>query len=742
MRVPLIIFLLLSSFFVQAQSFQDKYQLIVAKTAVANRIDGVLDEAVWQRAVEVGDFWEKFPSDKNKAKLNTTVKAAYDGRFLYFAITCYDTTNKFVAPSLKRDGSIRESDGVAIILDPLNKKTNGFSFATTPFNVQSEYQFGAGASGNGGGPNLAWDNKWYSAVKRSNESYIMEIAIPFKTLRYDPGIKKWGVNFIRSDQKNFKFYTWTNVPVQFPGFDLGYLGSMTFEEEIPEAKKNFALIPFITGGATNNKEAGTTKGTLGIGLDAKVSLTPSVNMDLTLFPDFSQVEVDKQVTNLTRFSIFFPERRTFFLENDDIFSDYGNPPIKPFFSRRIGLDANSNPIPIVFGAKVSGSIGERLRVGAFNMSTAKKGDFAAQNYTAVSVIQQFGKRSSVKAYFLNRSANLIETDSSYNPLNKYGRNAGIEISLSDNSGKLNAWAGYHLSQKSGIINNNFFYQFGGGYFGSKFSGIIDVAEVKDNYYTDMGFVNRIETLSTLKDTYASGDTTYRTGFKQLFTDYNYFIRPKGGKVATYIFSFNNFLNLYQDNKLSENSQSFGFDINFKNAARFETSIDRSHEFLKYYFPLPELKPLTPGNYTYTNATIGYSTDGRKNVTWLGKIKAGQFYNGVLKQYSTQFSVRKQPWWTIALLAEYNIINFPTEYGQTKLLLFSPKTEINFNNKTFWTTFFQFNTQANNMNINSRLQYRYSPMSDLFLVYTDNYFTDPLFKNKNRGIIFKFNYWFS
>jgi Carbohydrate family 9 binding domain-like/Domain of unknown function (DUF5916) len=738
-----ILFFLLSLTFVSfGQSFQDKYQIHASKSAKPVIIDGKLDDDIWKKAESIGDFWQKFPTADVKAKLNTTAQVAYDDKYLYFAITCYDSVKNYVAPTLKRDGSIRESDGVAVILDPQNKKTNGFSFSATPFNVQTEYLIG-GSSDGPGGVNTAWDNKWFSQVDKTSQGYTVEMAIPFKTLRYDPKNKIWGLNFIRSDQANYKFYTWTNVPVQFPGFDLGYVGTLVFDDIVPSASKNYAIIPFVTGGVSvNNEVAGSVKGTFGAGLDAKLSLTPSINMDFTLLPDFSQVDVDQQVTNLTRFSVFFPEKRTFFLENDDVFSDYGSPPIKPFFSRRIGLDKNNNPIPIIFGAKVSGNLTNKLRIGAFNMQTANKGDYNAQNFTALSLIQRLGKRSTIKGYVHNVSTNLGKNDNASNAFSKFGRNEGLEINYIDAAGKYNAWAGYHISQKPNTNKDNSFAQLGGGYNGKNLSFFSDYFEVKNNYFTDMGFVNRIETLSTIKDTYAAGDTTYRNGFKQNFTMLSYAIRPKNSIVASHIFSIENYYNWFQDNTLTERSQGLAYIASLQNSSSVNISLNYSHEFLKYYFPLPSIKPLRPGVYDYFNGSANYKSDTRKNVFWMAKIKIGQFYNGYLNQYAAQFSVRKQPWWTIALNAEYNIIKFPTEYGSTKLLLFSPKTEINFSNKMFWTTFFQFNTQANNFNINSRLQYRYSPMSDFFLVFTDNYFTDPLFKNKNRGLVFKLNYWIS
>ena len=151
-------------------------------------------------------------------------------------------------------------------------------------------------------------------------------------------------------------------------------------------------------------------------------------------------------------------------------------------------------------------------------------------------------------------------------------------------------------------------------------------------------------------------------------------------------------------------------------------------------------PLPKGSYIYNQYSLGYSSDFRKTFGFSLNVGAGGFYNGDYKSLGAGISFRKQPHVNVALNAEYNKLVFPATYGSTELFLLSSRVEINFSTAIFWTSFLQYNTQRNNFNINSRLQYRFRPMSDFFLVYTDNYFTDPLFKNKNRAIVFKINYW--
>ncbi|MGR3811071.1 DUF5916 domain-containing protein [Jiulongibacter sp. NS-SX5] len=735
--IPLLFF----CFALNAQQIKHDPANYTLQAYLANEeinLDAEANEMVWQRAQKVGDFWQKFPTSDRKSDAKTEVRVAYDDKFLYFFIEAYDSTNNYIAPSLKRDQSLREQDGITVVLDPVNKQANGFGFGCTPNNVQSEYQYANGFNE----LSFAWDNKWFSEAKRLKDRYVIEMAIPFKTLRYNASNTIWGVNIIRSDRKNNEFSTWTNIPVQFTGIDLGYMGELHFEGKLTQQKGNVSIIPYVAANVSSDKQndlQSTTK--VNAGLDAKIAVSPSLNLDLTVNPDFSQVEVDQQVTNLTRFSIFFPERRTFFLENSDIFSEFAAPPFRPFFSRRIGLDENAQPIPILFGARLSGNLTEKTRIGVMNMQTAAKDDFAAQNYTAASVHQRFGSRSVIKGYFLNRDATGEVAEAGLSSLDKYGRNLGGELNLIDKAGVNQFWAGYHHSFKEGLNTENNFYQFGAGHFGKIFEGFIDVAKFGKNYYADQGFINRIETYAQTGFSYNLPDTTIRAGFTQMYNENNLSFRPKDKKLVLIQLGQSNYVVWFADGSLSDRAHSVLANLRFRNTSGLYMEYLVNHDNLRYYFPLPQNKPLKPGTYDYGNLTINYTGDTRKNFILNGGVVLGTYYNAQLRQYNLSLLMRKQPYVNMTLSAQFNDLIFPEEFGRTKLWLVGPRVEATFSNKLFWTTFLQFNTQVNNFNINSRIQYRYGPMSDFFLVYSDNYFTDT-FSNKNRALIFKWNYWLS
>lgn len=710
-------------------------------------MDGVLDESAWSAANTAKNFNMKFPADDKPATNTTEVKILYDENFIYFGITAYDK-KPFIGQSLKRDSRIRANDGVGIMLDPLNKKTNGFYFSVTAFNVQADDIISA----NEDEPTFSWDNKWYSEVKQYDDRFTIEVAIPFKTIRFSSSNQLWGINFIRSNQKLNEFDTWARVPVNFPAFDLGYTGALIWDEPPPKPGSNISFIPYATGSLSQNKEDDqpiVAKGDAGF--DGKVALNSSLNLDVTVNPDFSQVEVDKQVTNLTRFSIFFPERRNFFLENSDLFSEFGIPPVRPFYSRTIGLDPDANPIPILAGVRLTGNATKTLRIGAMNMQTKATDAYAAQNYSALTFQQQVMKRSTFKGYFFNRNSVYDNDHKSSDPLDYYGRNAGGEFNYSSEDGKWGGWLGYHHAFKSGITKQNSYLDFGGQYAGRNLSYVLDFGNLGTNYYADMGYLEFIETYD------AARDTSIRLGSKWIFNNVTYSIYPKRGSINKHELQIEYFQVYNPDNSFNRHNITPSYTLSFKNTASLDFIVNYSNEHILYPASFAEqdsievknsdgsfnniaVQPIPAGSYKYTQASAEYKSDNRAAFAYNAGIGIGRFYNGKYLQFSGGITLRKQPWLTIDLNAEYNKIDFPMPYGYAHLFLIAPRIEVNFSNTLFWTTFLQYNTQADNFNINSRLQWRYKPASDIFLVYTDNYFATPFLQNKNRALVFKINYW--
>ena len=713
--------------------YQKHFELYITPTNTPIKIDGVLDEPIWSSANQAKDFHKKYPNDIGEAQSKTEVRFTYDDKNIYFGFIVHDS-GRAVIQSLKRDIGHDGGDGVGIMLDPLNQKTNGFFFVVNALNVQSEDQLNNSFQDK---PSWSWDTKWFSATKDYGNYWVAEIAIPLKSLRFDPNQKHWGINFLRIDAKHNEYSPWTKVPTNFKSYDLGYTGVLHFPSSPPKNSSNIIFQPYITGNGNEDRENGQKLQASGTaGFDSKVAVNSSLNLDLTFNPDFSQVDVDQQVTNLTRFNIFLPERRTFFLENSDLFSDFGIPPIRPFYSRTIGLDKDGNKIPILFGARLSGNIDPSTRIGVMDMQTGRQGNYSPENFSAFTIHRRVLARSSIKAYFLNRENFISEAAAKKNPLDRYGRNAGLNFEYSNTSGTISTWTHYNQSYKEGINKEDAYVETGYMLSSKHWSFINLVNNVGKNYYTDMGFVQRIENYD------AARDTVVRMGFKTMFTMLTYEVLPEKGKLGKVNASLNHDLVLNPDNSFNEGNIKMTVRSQYKNTSSLDLTLSNSTTELLFATKFTNATPIPAARYSFNQVNMMYMSDFRKPFSYGAGFTVGQFYNGIVKGFGAGFNLRKQPHLNFGLRSQFNKIELPGIFGSSNLILIQPKIEYNFNTQLFWTTFIQYNTQSNNFSVNSRLQYRYKPMSDFFLVYTDNYFTDPMFKNKNRALIFKFNYWFN
>ena len=703
---------------------QVDFKISIKKAKAAIKLDGILDDQDWQDAAVAKDFWEKYPDNKIRATTKTEVRITYDDHNLYFGIICYDSSTHHIVPTLKRDVSYFDSDAIGVVLDPINQKSNGYLFGVSPLGVQSEttIQFF-------GDPAWSWDTKWYAEVKQYADRWTVEMAIPFKSLRYEAGKTKWGINFVRNDIKHGKFHTWARVPLQFESQSIFYLGALNWDAPPPVEKAGATLIPYLLTGIS--KEAGAKAETvLRPGLDVKMSLNSQLNLDATINSDFSQVDVDEQVTNLTRFNIFYPEKRTFFLENSDVLSELGSPGSRPFFSRRIGLDSAANRVPILFGARLSGNLNKNLRINAFDMQTGATDEQAQQNYFAGAIQQVIKGRNFFKLGFLNKQG---FEDSQHK--SDYTRELSGELSLTSKNNQWDGWLLLHRSFHPNITSQGDFYEGGIWYHNDIWQALTYFDDVGTNYYTGMDYFQRINNYDALYD------KTYRLGYKQNISQLSYNIVPKSGIIARHEFSSLNTLVWNQDNSFNDRTVLLSYSGSFKNTAALSLKLNNEDSRLPVHTSFTDYAPLPPGQYVFTNFGIDFMSDKRKNFTFLASATAGEFYNGRQIGLKAGITLRQTPWGIFSLRVERYDLKFPNPYKNSLLYLINSKTELSFSKNLIWTTFLQYNTQSDNFNINSRLQWRYKPMSDLFIVYTDNYLAQD-FTNKNRALVLKMNFWLS
>jgi len=715
--------------------FRDEYQYHIKRTQESVKVDGKLDEAVWQVAQKATDFFYITPIDNKQVEQadQTEVMMTYDDRNIYVAAICQGES-PYLVTSLKRDGNgFWDGDTFMVSFDPGNERTNGYGFATNSAGVQYDNELsgnlGTRSGGGNSGFNTAWNNKWQVETTVYGDHYTIEIAIPFKTLRYGTS-KSWGVQFNRGNTKTNSFQAWTPVPRQFFGPDLGYNGSLIWDKLPEKAKSNIALIPYVLTSTSKDIAEGTPiDNNVDVGFDAKIALTSSLNLDLTVNPDFSQVDVDRQVTNLTNVNIRFPEQRIFFVENNDIFSDFGIPPMRPFFSRKIGLRDDGSSIPILYGARLTGNLTKDTRIGLMNLQTKSIVEEPGNNYSALSFNHRIFGRSVVKGFFHNRMG---YSDGSFLG-DDYNRKIGLELDYRSKNG-YNRFAGaYSLSFSDGVTNKNSYYHGLAQLGNQNFRFYINIAGIGENYADDMGFIQQQNQYDAIND------EVIQIGYDHLFSSLSYTLFPENENINTHRFSMLNIGDLERSqNQIFNYTVRLSYEMALANTSRFTIGFNPTYKRLLFPFTFTD-NPLPADAYRWNELEVEYQSDVRKDFSYTVGGSIGGFYSGNRKNLTAEVNYRQQPWGNFGITFEANELDFDEEFGNSTLLLIGPRLEFNFSRDLFWTTFFQYNTQRDNFNVNSRIQWRFKPLSDLFLVYTDNYAIEQ-WGPKNRTLVLKLNYW--
>lgn len=695
--------------------------------------DGVLNEPAWQKAERVGDFQLRFPVDTGYAQAPTEVMMAYDDEFIYIAAICYRNSHEapYVAESLRRDFNFGKNDNFSVYIDPFNGELNGFLFGVTPFGVQRE-----GLISNTDDVSTFWDNKWYSGAEIYTDYYVVEMAIPFNTLRYTEGNKLWRVNFIRNDLATNEHSTWMPVPRPFRLSSLAFAGKLLWEEAPPKPSGNISLIPYVAANGFQDQvlDRGKTHSNLQIGGDLKVGITPSVNLDVTINPDFSQADADAQIINLSRFNIGLPEQRQFFLENSDIFDRYGFSRIRPFFSRRIGELS-----PVLAGARLSGQPAAGWRAGLLmaqtdnthqtNAETGEQVYTPSQNYMVMAAQRQLAGRSSLGMILVNRQSIGLQAPDSVSFLIKedFNRIIGLDYNLASRN---NRWSGktfLHTSlnpDKQGVAHATYL-----------------------GYRTQAVFL-------AWNHEYVSADYRVETGFLPR-SDY-YRLEPYGelsfypgrGLVNRHSPKLRTDLYFDTSGRLTDRSVGLGYEANFTSTAEINVWLSDQYVELRQNFnPTNTLDTaLVKGtSYRWQTISLRYNSDQRKAFSWSASTAGGGYYNGKLMSVGANVGWRLRQFMQLNLRASYNQIDLPAPFADARYFLIGPKIDFTFTDKIFLTTFVQYNNQQNNLGLNTRLQWRFKPVSDVFLVYTDQYMVHPqaqphLLGAKYRALVLKLSYW--
>ena len=692
-------------------------------------IDGIEDDKAWEIVEYKSSFWQWRPSDSIKANTQTKFKVLMDDDNLYFLVKAYTDGNKFVIPSLKRDFNWN-TDYISILLDTFNDATNAFTFQSNPYGVQSEGLISGGNTDWRSDRNYSWDTIWEVESKIYKNYFICEFKIPFKSLYYQKNSNNWRFNIYRRNTEGNEHSTWVKTPQNLIIGNLAYMGDLTFEKTLKNYNKPFSFIPYFNGLVSKNNIENSSNKSLLYGADIKIPIGSSLNLDLTINPDFSQVEVDDQIVNLTRFEISLPEKRQFFTENSDLFSDFGNTRDGlPFFSRRIGVakDINGNTIEnrITSGIRLSGKINKNLRIGILNMITDQdiKNNIPSNSNSLITLRHKVFNRSNISLFFIDRrSTKDFEFLSKEEKANSV---LGLEYNLASKDSKWTGKAFFHKSYKSDGKNDN------------STGFVINKNTLKNSY--------GIKTIYTGDDYQSDLGFYRRTGFLKIRPTYTYKIYPKSDKINRYEFE-QSYTILYQpqnDFLISDKVHTSKFEIRYLDQSNIEFQVQNWYQYLDESFdPTRSGGIPLPANeiYKFTDYEISYRSDVRKLITFNNEISYGSFYGGTKFSFNNQINWRKQPYFVYSLKLNYNKINLPNPYSDGELWLVSQKFDFTFTKKLFWTSYVQFNSQNDNFGINSRIQWRFAPLSDLYFVYNDNYLAENDFIPRFRSFNIKMTYW--
>lgn len=703
----------------------------VKSTTEKIKIDGILDEKTWQNTHPTGEFWQYFPKDTVRAKQQTEVKITFDDKYVYVAAKCYSKNNKYIIPSNRRDFRAGGNDNISFIFDTFNDKTNAVLFGMNPYGVMREALISNGGSDNQYF-NTFWDNKWQGQSKIYEGYWVCEMAIPFTTLRFSEGSQRWNFLSYRFDTQTNETSVSTRIPQVQLIFNLAFTAPMLFEKPLEKSGANISLIPYVAGSSLSDFEKSnpSSGNKLTVGGDAKVAITSGLNLDLTVNPDFSNVEADRQVTNLTRFDISYPEQRQFFLENSDLFTNFGSDNANPFFSRRIGIAQDSASgisvqNKINFGARISGKLNDNWRVGVMGVQTGEdkfKG-ISATNFIVGAIQRKIFSRSNIAFLFVDKNVLNPEIGRGANAFNRV---AGLEYNLASSD---NRWAGklyHHLSYSPVNQLDNFSNGSNLSYFSKKIRFDWLHEWVGKGYNAEVGFVPRND--------FFHFNSVERINFYpngKFMNRYDLGVGYDQVTVAGY--------------GVTDRQISMGANLSFQNTAKLFILLLNNYTSLYNYSFNPlrnnQSESVLPkgSNFSYNNIKLDYTSDQRKKISSLITANIGEYYNGNIIGFSGSASYRYQPYGAVTLNFNYNHITSPIT--KNNIFLIGPKIDLTFTKSVFWTTFVQYNSQFDNMNINSRFQWRFAPVSDFFLVYTDNYNTINGLP-KNRALFAKITYWFN
>ena len=556
-------------------------------------------------------------------------------------------------------------------------------------------------AGSGGGFNLNWDGSWEIATSRDTAGWYAEFRIPFSTLRYgNARTQEWGINFARQIRRRNETAFWSPIPRQFDLYRVSLAGALQGIE--PPARRLFTVTPYVLASAERDFFPPESRGTeypFEIGGDAKLGVTPSVTLDLTLNTDFAQVEVDEQQVNLTRFNLFFPEKRPFFLENAGVFAVGTPQTAELFFSRRVGIARNGEVVPILGGGRVTGKL-NGFDVGLLNIQTGEvEGLQPANNYTVARGLRELGNRSRIGAIFVNRAAtsDLDDPAPAGFQTEAYNRTFGVDGRLGIGSAlTLDAYAA--ATQTPGLEGREYAYKLGGDYASRDWRGSLDFRVVGDDFNPEVGFLDR---------------RGYRFGSGFIM----HYIRPEAISWLREMRPHVSYRGFWDFDGFQETGYVH-IDSHFEapNGAFFSPAFNWTREGLQEPFEISDGVVVASGTYDNWEAAWRFNTDESAALSLNGGIDVGGFLSGVRRGGSVSITGRQGAALAGVIRLSHNIVDLPE--GEFDVTLLGLRLAYAFTPRIFVQSLVQYGSQSETWSGNLRFGWLNTAGTGLFVVYNE------------------------
>ena len=684
-------------------------------------LDGVLDEADWALAEKTGGFVQSEPNTGAPASEETDVRILYDETTLYIGATMREgDVDGLRVNNIRKDFTEGDQDTFEVLLDTFHDRQNGYVFLTNVEGARADRQI----ANEGRETNTSWDAIWSVKTRRTADGWVVEMAIPFRALRYDlTAAPAWGINFARRIRHRNEVDFWSPVSREYNLARVSAAGTLD-SIGTTIASRDLRLKPYLA--ARTVRDLGATGYVTAAegGVDLKWGITRGLTADVTVNPDFAQAEADEQQVNLTQFSLFYPEKREFFLENSGIFyvgdaARNNRISLVPtpdedlllFFSRRIGLDANGRPIHIPGGVRLTGLAGG-FSLGALSMNTDRGDVTSATNYSVLRVRRNIGGGSDLGMIAMSRQS--LDSTGSWNRV--VGADANIRF-----FGKLD-WNSYLVSTRTpGVRSGQYAWRTSLNYEGRFFHGKGGVMELGDGFEDDVGFYRRIDVRKYLMD----------VGFRP---------RPEWGQaIGLREMHPHAVWNYYEDThgRMVGKNLHTGYTFFLNSGGYFEFSINPRFEKIGSPFAIdPSVAAIPAGDYAWAEYQLRGATDASRPLSLEYTVITGGLWSGT--QRSQQLAVQFRP--DFHLSARLGISHTEAILDQPKAafeaLLWTARMNYSFTTNVFLDGLAQYDPRQQRFSTNVRFNIIHHPLSDLFIVYNEQRITSPIAPATGRSLTVK------